>query len=168
MASGDLVVQVLEVMQPATLAAEWSVRAGGSTPAERLALWAFDGTTAEYMDFKCKLRGYAGGGLTLALEWMGATAITGSTRWEAAIRRLDDDVEDIDAAHTYDFNGVTDVVASASGELSYPTITFTNGADMDSLANGEEFILRWRRDPANAEDTMVGDAQLIGFDGRET
>ncbi|MBK7424296.1 MAG: hypothetical protein IPJ48_15125 [Propionivibrio sp.] len=79
---------------------------------------------------------------------------------------MDDDVEDIDAAHTYDYNDVDDTAASASGELSYPTVTFTNGADMDSWAAGEMATVRVRRNASHANDTMAGDAQLVGVLGK--
>lgn len=168
MASGNPVVQILEVMTPATLAAELSVRVGGSTPAERVPIHLFDAATIEYIDYKCVLRGYGGGGLTLTLPWSAASATSGVTRWGAAIRRMTDDAVDIDASQTYDYNDVDDTAASASGELSMPTITFTNGADMDSWADGEVAILRVRRNAAHANDTMTGDAELWGLIGKET
>lgn len=168
MASGDVVVEILRDMAPGSAAAAAGSRAGGSTPAEGLAHWAFDDTLVEIYDFLCRLRGYAGGGLTFTLPWMAATATTGATRWGVAIRRIQDDAEDIDAAHTYDFNDVDDTCASLSGELSYPTVSFTNGADMDSWANGEMAIVRVRRKADHANDTMAGDAQLVGIFGEET
>ncbi len=84
------------------------------------------------------------------------------------MRRIQDDAEDIDASHTYDYNDVDDTAASASGELSYPTLAFTDGADMDSWAAGEVAIIRVRRNASHANDTMTGDAQLVGMWGRET
>lgn len=168
MASGDVVVEVLRDMAPGTLAAATGNRAGGSTPTEGLAHWAFDAAAIEYYDFLCRLRGYDGGGLTFTLPWMAASAASGTTRWGVAIRRIADDAEDIDAAHTYDYNDVDDVAASLSGELSYPTVTFTNGADMDSWADGEMAIIRVRRNATHANDDMAGDAQLVGFFGAET
>ena len=168
MASGGLVVIVQEITPPNANGAAPMVRLGGSTPAERLIAWAFDASAIEYLDFKCTLLGYAGGGLTFTLPWAAASATTGVTRWGIAIRRLNDDAEDIDASHTYDFNDVDDTTASASGEPSYPTITFTDGADMDSWANGEMAIVRVRRNATHANDTMTGDSQLWSLIGRET
>lgn len=169
MASGQSVVQVLDVQIPAANGAALTARAGGSTPAERLIIYVFDAATIEYIDFKCLLLpNYGGGGLTISLPWIAATATSGVCRWGAAVRRLDDDVEDIDAAHTYDYNDVDDTAASASGELSYPTVTFTNGADMDSWSAGEMAIVRVRRNASHANDTMTGDAQLAGFWANET
>lgn len=168
MATGNPVVEVLEVLTPATLAAELTVRAGGSTPAERVSVHAFDAATIEYIDYKCALRGYAGGGLTFILPWSAASATSGVTRWGIGIRRVGDDIEDIDTSQTYDYNDVDDTAASASGEISMPSITFTDGVDMDSWADGEIAIVRVRRNASHANDTMTGDAELWGILGKET
>jgi hypothetical protein len=103
---------------------------------------------------------YGGGGLTVRIRWSATSATSNAVRWEAAFRRIDDDAEDVDTSHTYDYNGVTATTASASGEVDYTTITFTAGADMDSLAAGESFVLRLRRKADDAADTMTGDAEL--------
>lgn len=168
MASGDQVVQIKSVMYPAANFAQLTVRAGGSTPAERLRVHAFDAATIEYLDFLCRLAGYAGGGLTFTLPWSAASATSGATRWGIAIRRVADDAEDVDGSHSYDYNDVDDTAASASGEISVPTITFTDGADMDSWAEGEWAIVRVRRNASHANDTMSGDAQLWDLVGAET
>lgn len=168
MASGDPVVQILMAMPPGTSYATEDVRVGGSSPAESVHVWDFDDATAEYVDFLCVLQGYGGGGLTFTVVWMATSATTGIVHWDIGIRRLADDAEDVDAAQTYDYNGVDDTTASASGEQSYPTVAFTNGADMDSWANGEMAIVRVRRDPADADDNLVGDAELIAIFGKET
>jgi len=168
MGSGQPVVQILEVMPPATLQPELTVRAGGSTPAERFRIWAFDAAAIEYLDYLCKLEGYDGGGLTFTLPWSAASATVNETRWGIAIRRIEDDAEDMDASHTYDYNDVDDTAPSASGELSYPTVTFTHGVDMDSWAEGELAIVRLRRNATHANDDMSGDAELWGLLGLET
>ena len=62
----------------------------------------------------------------------------------------------------------SDTAASASGELSYPTITFTDGADMDSWADGELAIVRVYRDHDHGDDGMTGDAELWDLLGKET
>lgn len=168
MASGESVVEILEISQPATLFAPLTRRAGGSTPAESALVYAFDAATDWYLDFLCRLQGYGGGGLTFTLPWSAASATTNVTRWGIAIRRFADDAEDIDASHTYDFNEVDDTCASATGELSYPTIAFTNGADMDSWAEGELAIVRVKRSAAHANDTMAGNAELWTLAAKET
>ena len=169
MASGDIVVAVVDVLPPATLAATPAVRAGGSTPAESVLVWSFPTDSSAYLDFKCLLQGYDGGGLTFTLPWSAASASADEVRWEMAIRALPDDAEDIDVSHTYVYNGVTDTCASASGELSYPTIAFTHGPDMDSWADGQLGIVRLYRDHDHAADIMAGNAELwVPPIGRET
>ena len=169
MASGDEVVQIRRIMYPAANFAAPSQRAGGSTPGERVAgLHLFDAATIEYLDFLCRLKGYGGGGLTFTLPWSAASATSGAVRWGIAIRRLADDAEDIDVSHTYDYNDADDTAASASGELSIPTIAFTDGVDMDSWADGEWAIVRVRRNASHANDTMTGDAELWDLVGEET
>lgn len=168
MASGDAVVQILSVMPPATTYATFDTRAGGSTPAENFPVWDFDPDASEYLDFLCKLEGYAGGGLTFTIVWSATSATSGQTRWEIGIRRVQDDAEDVDTSHSYVTNGASDTAASASGEVSYPTIAFTDGADMDSWAEGELAIVRIYRDHDHGDDGMTGDAELWGIFGLET
>ena len=168
MASGDVVVQVLEEMPPATTYATFDVRAGGSTPAESMAVWDFDPDAIEYMDFKCALKGYDGGGLTIRLAWAATSATSNVCRWGAAIRRFQDDAEDVDTSQTYDYNDVDCTAASASGEIVYDNITFTDGADMDSWADGELAIVRIYRNADHANDTMSGDAELVALWATET
>lgn len=169
MASGQSCVEVIEAIPPATSYATLDARVGGSSPAESVSVWDFDASAIEYMDFLCRLsENYAGGGLTFTLPWSAASATSGATRWGVAIRRMTDDAEDIDTAKTYDFNEADDTAASASGELSYPTITFTDGADMDSWAAGDLAVVRVRRNATHANDTMTGDAELWGVFGKES
>lgn len=162
MASGDVVGLIGRIVPPATSYATPDARPGGSSPAESFPVWDFDDTTAEYLDFYCVLSpNYSGGGLTIVTPWSATSATSGSVVWRAAIRRIADDAEDVDTAQTYDYNQASaDTAPSASGETSMPTITFTDGADMDSLAAGEPFVLRIGRLPTDAGDTMTGDAEL--------
>ena len=161
MASGDVVSAGLMPIPPAATRAAMSNRAGGSTPAEHVPIPAFDDSTDEYYDFVGALEGYGGGGIDVEFPWMSEDQTSGNVVWGVAIRRMNEDAEDLDASHTYAFNTTTDACATASGEWEYSTISFTDGADMDSLADGERFILRIFRDANNASDTMTNDAQLV-------
>jgi hypothetical protein len=158
---------------PASTFATLDTIAGASTPAEVVPVIDYDASTVEYYDFYGNAQGYASGGLTLRFGWAAATATTGTVRWEAAIRRIVEDAEDLDTtAHTYDYNAVNVAAPpSAVGEVDYTEITFTDGADMDSLASGEDFILRLKRQADDAtNDTMAGDASVLfaGMTLRET
>ncbi len=166
MASGEVVVNVLEVWPPASLYAALVPRAGASTPAEAQNVWAFDGATTWYLDFLCVLQGYGGGGLTFTLPWTAASATTGTVIWGIGIHRLQAGTTDVDVSFTYDYNASSaDTAPATNGTLFNSTITFTNGADMNSWANGELAIVRVRRDIA---DSMVGNSELWGIVGKET
>ena len=160
MASGDPVVQILKIMPPGSDAALQDVRVGGSTPPESVLVYDFPDDASVYMDFLAKLEGYSGGGLTFTQVWSATTATEGDVRWELAIRRMNDDAEDIDDAHAYAYNGVTDTAPDVSGEVSYCAIAFTDGADMDNWADGEVAIIRIYRDHDHEDDDMAGDAEL--------
>lgn len=168
MASGAPVVQILRIMPPAANYATPDQRAGGSTPAEAIDVWAFDAATDQFLDYLCRLQGYAGGGLTFTVAGMAASATSNVARMGIAIHALVDDADDVDVSHTYDFNEVDITAASASGEVTYDPITFTHGADMDSWADGELAIVRVTRNADHANDTMVGAFQLVSLSGKET
>lgn len=162
MSSGQ-VMAVFDTPGPATSFAPLSIRPGGSTPAEWIPCWLFDGgSTIEYKDFQIHLLNYGGGGLTVTLPWAAASATSGNVRWGVAFHWLVDDTDDIDSSHSYDYNDVDDACASASGEVVYTTITFSDGSDMDSGANGQWGVMRVRREASHANDTMNStDAQLL-------
>lgn len=168
MASGQNCIIVQNVMPPAANFATPGVRAGGSTPAERVPIWQFGASANAHLDFYCELAAnYDGGGLTFTLPFSAATATSGTVRLGIAIRRAQDDAEDIDAAHTYDYNTVDASPASAAGELKYPTISFTDGVDMDGWQPGEFAVVRVRRD-VSVGGNMTGIAELWGLFGLET
>ena len=132
---------------------------------------AFDASTDESIEFGGVLpTGYAGGGLTVEIYWLGESATSGAVIWEASIERHEDDALDLDSDSFAAVNFVSDTTASATGEVSKATITFTDGADMDSLAAGESFRLKISRDAdgSNGTDDMAGDAQIIRVVVRET
>lgn len=172
MASGSPVVEIIREMPPATLFAQLDTIVGASSPAESFPVIAFDGGSAdEFIDYLCRLsEDYDGGGLTFGFAFAMASATTGNVQIGIAIRRLNDDAEDMDTtAHTYEFNEATVAVASVAGEPKYGTITFTDGADMDSWAAGEFGIVRFRREASDTtNDTATGDMRLIGISGKET
>lgn len=154
-------IKLIQAIPPGSSAAQLSVITGAATPAEKVTVWDFDADADEFMDFKCFADVYNSGGITLKLPWAATSATSGNVVWGGAIRAIPDDAEDLDTtAHSYDFNEVTDAAPSAVGEIVYPSITFTDGADIDSLAAGQAFILRIRRNADDAADTMTGDARL--------
>jgi hypothetical protein len=124
----------------------------------------FDDTADESVDFEGVLPdNYSAGGLTVRLVWLAASATTGTTRWEAQFERHEDDAVDLDSDSFASTQSAGGTAASVSGEPQYTDITFTNGAQIDSLAAGESFRLRVTRDAngTTGTDDMVGDAQLL-------
>lgn len=155
---------------PNATAAQFDTIVGTSSPVEAIPVLAFDSTTVEYADFRGKMpQHYAGGGITIIIAH-GAGTATGGVTWEIAFRSIEEDTEDLDTtAHTYDYNSLdVATLASAIGEVIYDPMTFTDGADMDSVGAGDEFILRIRRATGDANDTAAADAYLHGLEIRET
>lgn len=164
MASGDtlIVFTPLHNEPPSSNAATVDLR-------NQHAVLDFDAATDESARFGSVMpRNYAGGGVTVTLVWMASTATTGDTIWDVSWERHADDAFDLDSDGFAAVNAVTDTAASATGEVSYPTVTFTDGADMDSVAVGESFRLNVTRDANNASDTMAGDAELLRIEIKET
>jgi hypothetical protein len=157
MASGQIFA--LTRFPPATLAATLATFAGTSAPVETFGVEDFDDTTAEYADYIGCARGYGGGGFTIDFKAASAAATSGTYVLRAAFRRIEDDGEDLNTtAFTYDFNSTGAItVPSAAGEVGYDSLTFTDGADSDGVANGEMFLLRIGRNPADANDNLTGD-----------
>jgi len=173
MATGDSLLQfnALDGVATATLYATMDFVVGASTPVESVPVLDFDDTTQEYIDFYGVMpEHYDGGGLTCIIMYSAAQAATDVVEWQLAFRRVADDAEDLDTtAHTYVYNAVVDTAPSVVGEVGYATITFTDGADMDSLAVGEYFILRATRDPSPSSGTDVtGDASIHAIHIKET
>lgn len=168
MASGnklfDLPVGVLH--PPATSGAAFTAIAGASSPAERFVVAAFDSSSTEYLDTDVLTMpdSYSGGGITIKFV-TGASSAAGGTDgyvFGCAFREIADDSEDLDStAHTYDFNDSAEIQPpSVLGETTVDNVTFTSGADMDSVGAGDQFVLRVRRNPGATDDTMASDAYL--------
>jgi hypothetical protein len=170
MASGDtlFVLGPKQADPTVTLSAALTAIDGGSTPNEQYPVYAFDSASSEYIDFHLVMpQHYDGGGLTI--DVITSAASTSNTyRFEAALRRIEDDSDDIETSHTYDYNGVTITPPTVVGEIGHDDITFTNGSDMDSVVAGDKFVLRLYRDHDHAGDTMAALAYLHHLHIEET
>ena len=128
-----------------------------------------DATTDEEAVFSAILpRNYAGGGITATLYVAGSTATSGNIVFQAAFERIGV-VQDMDADSFAAFN-TSGAVAGTSGIPVAATITFTNGAQMGSVAAGELFRFKIRRDAddTSGTDNMTGDAEVRGIELKET
>ena len=131
----------------------------------------FDGSADEEAVFTGVLpRNYAGGGLTVYLHVGFTSATTGNAYWQVGIERMDDGTLDLDADSFAAFQGAAGNPNGTTGVMTLVTITFTSGAAMDSLAAGEMFRLKVRRDADGSAgtDDVVTDAELFGIEVKET
>ena len=112
-------------------------------------------------------RHYGGGGVIVYLHYAMASAVTLTVDWDAAFERIGDQQLDIDADGFAAVNSVDNTtVPGTAGLVDIVTITFTDGADMDSVAVGELFRLKITRDAAS--DDATGDAELLAIEVKET
>jgi hypothetical protein len=124
--------------------------------ADRMALFSFPVMPANY----------SGGGITVVLRWVAATATSGNVKWNVEIEG--DNGQDIDSDSFASAQTVTTACNGTSGIESTTSIPFTSGAQMDSVAAGDRFRMRITRDADDGADTMAGNAQLLGFYLKET
>jgi hypothetical protein len=124
----------------------------------------FDGAADEEAVFEGVLSpGYAGGGLTCEIFVAFTSATSGSVRFQAAIERINASSLDIDADSFASFQSAGGTAPGTSGQVIVVTITFTDGAQMDSLAAGEAFRLKVRRDAdgTSGTDDIASDAEVL-------
>lgn len=163
MASGDslLVFTALHNSPPVTNPATFNVRNG--TP-----VLEFDDTTQQIAIFGAVLpRSYSSLGITAYLHFAAATAITGTIGWDVAFERIGDGQQDLDADGFATAQTVTAVtVPGTAGHVDIVNVAVANGAAMDSIAGGEAFRFRVRRDVAT--DTAAGKGQLLAVELKET
>jgi len=124
--------------------------------------------TAEFGGFMP--RHYAGGGITVTVGWMATSATTGTISLDVGFKSVSDDADDLDTKAYAAVNNANPTTASATGEVKYTTITFTDGADMDSIAAGEYFRMKATRDAdgTTSTDNMTGDMELLFVEIKET
>ena len=155
---------------PSTGYAQFDLVIGGSTQGEYLSCVAFDAATQEYADrlvyFDEK---YKGGDIevTIGHTHNGAAASTGSVLIGAAFQAIAS-TTNLKNAKTYDYNQMNPTVATSGGMIKESVITFTAGADMDSIAANTAAILRFTRGAATGVlDNFTTDWQLVYFKIRE-
>lgn len=129
---------------------------------------SFDTTTQEAILWTGVLpRHYGGGGITVSVHWAAATATSGTIGWDVAFERVGAGQQDIDADGFAAAQTITaTTVPATSGNVAITSVAVSNGANIDSIAVGETFRLRIRRDVAS--DNAAGDAELVAVELRET
>jgi len=129
----------------------------------------FDGGTNESAVFSAVMpRSYAGTtGVTGYIHYAMTSATSNDIDWDVAFERIGDQQQDIDSdgfAAVNSVDGTT--VPGTSGLVDIVNVTFTDGADMDSVAVGEAFRIKITRDAAS--DTDATDAELVRVEIKET
>jgi hypothetical protein len=129
----------------------------------------FDPATDESAVFTGVLpRHYAGGGLTVNLHLTDTndTNAAHASYWDVAFERLTAQDTDSDG-----FAAVQSTHVHPNGTSGIPvvaTITFTDGAQMDSVAAGELFRLKVTRDADHGSDDWANDAELLAVEIKES
>lgn len=130
---------------------------------------AFDTTTQQTAIFAGVMpRNYSGGGVTVYLRWMAASATSGTGGWDVTFERDADAGDDMDADSWATAQTVTAVtVPGTSGVIKVSSVAITAGAaGTDSITVGDGFRIRIRRDVAS--DTAAGDLHLMDVEVKET
>ena len=114
-------------------------------------------------------RAYAAGGITVTIAWMAKTATTGNALWLGAFELLNSNAQDLDSdGFAATQTSSADAANGTSGKLTFSTIAFTDGSQMDSIAAGVPFRFKLTRNATSASDTIVGDCQVISVELKET
>ncbi|MHC4573050.1 MAG: hypothetical protein ACYS76_02770 [Planctomycetota bacterium] len=128
----------------------------------------FDAATNESAVFSAVMpRNYSGGGVTVYVHYAMSSATSGTVDWDVAFERIGDQQQDVDSDGFASAKSVDDTtVPSQSGLVDVVAISFSDGAEMDSVQAGEGFRVKVTRDAAN--DDAAGDAELLFVELKET
>ncbi|MDE8535473.1 hypothetical protein PZC41_14285 [Staphylococcus aureus] len=129
----------------------------------------FDSGGAEIAIFSGVMpRNYAGGGVTVYVHTSFSSATTGNYKAQASFERIGDSQQDIDSDGFASAQTTADTaVPGTSGHVDIVAITFTDGAQMDSVAVGEGFRLKIEFPQASASNA-TGDRELNFVELKET
>lgn len=122
----------------------------------------FDATTEETTYFRGIMpNSYSGEGVTVDVEYAMTSATSGDVIWGAAFELLGGEAQDIDSDGFASAKTVADTVSATSGKIKAASITFADGAEMDSVAEGDLFRLKIYRDADAEGDDATADAELL-------
>lgn len=155
MATQDPIAYLYGVTQPSSNFATRDYTAGPHP------VWDFDDSTTETIYFLGYMtNNYDGSSaIDVVLPWKFTTYVGSQTcDWEVSWYRVGDDTDSIDSFSFATAQTVLATEASATGELDYATVAFTN-AQADGIQANELFVLRVVRD-ATGGTASPGDAEL--------
>ena len=147
-------------LYPATNFGQFKSVSGTNFPVESI---AFDATTEESVFFKFAATGYTSGNLTVRIRWYADTATSGGVTWGVRLAAItpDTDSQNIETKAFATEQEVNDTHLATTGQrLHEAVLTLSN---LDSLAARDDVTLRLARKVANANDTMTGDALVVGL-----
>ena len=130
----------------------WGVQ-GTNNPVEGL---SFDGTTQQTAFLAFLAQNYGSGNLTIDIEWYAATATSGGITFGASLQAItpNTDTQDVETDGFATEATASDTHLGTTGKRLHKfSITVSS---LDSLANVDACMLRLRRVPADAGDTMTG------------
>lgn len=116
-------------------------------------------------------RHYGGSGITAYVHYSMSSAEADDVVFQGAFERVGDQQLDVDGDSFAAFQSSGAVtVPGTTGLVDILTIAFTNGAQMDSIAVGEKYRFKLRRDAddTSATDDAAGDAEVHFVELRES
>jgi hypothetical protein len=135
----------------------YEVISGTNYPVSRLKFSA-SGDLAAFWKFRAAA--YGSGNLTCKINWYADNATSGVVRWGASIAAItpETDSQDIETDGLTTEETVDDThLGTTSKRIMTATITVTN---LDSIAAGDQCIIRIRRIGSHGNDTMANNACL--------
>lgn len=126
--------------------------------------YAFDGTSTERIFFRFQALNYGSGNITVTIGWYAATATSGAVVWETALAAMtpNTDTASWEGKAFATANTATDTHLGTTAQRPHSIdVTVSN---LDSIAANDWAVLRVSRLPADAGDTMSGDAVLVSVD----
>ena len=129
----------------------------------------FDASADESAVFSAVMpRNYSGGGVTVYVtgSWSSDTDNGHTTQLEVSFERIGDGQQDIDINGFAAAKDCTLTVNSTGGKTDIGSVSFTDGAQMDSVAAGELFRLKVLCD--TSDSTSTGDFELLSIEIKET
>ena len=155
MATVRIVLEPGDAYLPTTNPAAPVMTQGTNFPVPGL---AFDTTTQETAYFRFPAISYGSGNVTVTVDWYADSASTGGVTFGASLAAItqNTDSQDIETKAFATENTASDTHLGTTGQRLHTfDITVSN---LDSIAALDDVTLRLRRAPADASDTMTGDA----------
>ena len=110
---------------------------------------------------------YAGGGITVDVNWMATSATSGDVVWGVSYEELDPNHNDLDSDNFGTETTGAGTANATSGKTTKTSLAISH-ANCGSPAAGDAFRIKLRRVATDGGDTMAGDAELVELGVRET